>query len=164
MNIQIIIKKGINKSSIITIFREDGSSTWSKLHRGLETHDIAHFAVESTLSFKNAFYGLINQGFTIEDFAAPKHIRPESVKPENLLPEAIITEHIVNLLEVELLNSGLNYSFLEDLSTILKNNNLICPKLLNTKTLKEIRYIYHNLFNKWSVLNEGEELQFNFSK
>ena len=85
----IKLKKMISKLSILTIVRNDNTSTWSKLHRGLETHDLAHYAVESTLKFKNAFYGLINEGYTVADFELPKDKRPFDIRPENLKPEAI---------------------------------------------------------------------------
>ena len=38
----ITLKKMLTKPSIFSSTRNDGSTTWSKLHRGLETHDLAH--------------------------------------------------------------------------------------------------------------------------
>jgi hypothetical protein len=64
----ITLKKMLTKPSILSSTRNDGSTTWSKLHRGLETHDLAHYAVESTLRFSKAFYGIINEGYNISDF------------------------------------------------------------------------------------------------
>ncbi len=158
----ITLKKMITKPSILTIVRNDGTSTWSKLHRGLETHDLAHYAVESALNFTKAFYGIINEGYKVSDFALPKEQRPFAVRPENLHPDALITEHIVNMLEIELLNSGYNDHFIEELESILKNNNLDFPHNLNDETLKEIRKVYHNLYNQWLVLTEGQELSIDF--
>lgn len=158
----IILKKLLTKPSILSITRNDNSTTWSKLHKGLETHDLAHYAVESCLKFKHAFYGIINQGYQISDFELPKNKRPFAVRPENLHQEAIVTEHIVNLLEVELLNSGLNTHFIKVLKLILKNNSLYFPKGLTPNKLDEIRGIYHNLYNQWMSLNNNEELTINF--
>ena len=158
----IVLKKMISKPSVLTITRSDGTTTWSKLHRGLETHDLAHYAVESTLQFDNAFYGLINSGFTVADFELPKEQRPKEVQPEHLHENALITEHIVNLLEVEFRNSGFNTNFLEDLYEILKKNTLSFPKLLNSESLNQIRTTYHNLVNQWLNLEEGQELRIDF--
>jgi len=163
MNIKIALKKGIQKPSILTIYRSDGSLTWSKLHKGLETHDLAHYAVESTLKFTKAFYGIIDEGYTIQDFEAPKAQRKTAVQPEHLHPEALITEHIVNLLEVELLNSGLNTNFIEDLNSILQENDLTFPKALSFEVLLKIRETYHHLYNQWLILNENEELNISFN-
>ena len=158
----ITIKKMANKPSVLTIVRNDNTITWSKLHRGLETHDLAHYAVESTLKFNKAFYGLINEGKTVADFELPKEQRPFDVKPENLYPEALITEHIVNMLEIELLNSGLNIRFFEELQVILKNKDLNIPHNLNETALNHIREIYHKLYNQWLLLADGQELKIEF--
>lgn len=158
----ITLKKMLSKPSILTIVRNDHTSTWSKLHKGLETHDLAHYAVESTLKFTKAFYGLINEGYTVADFELPKSQRPHGVRPENLHPEALITEHIVNMLETELLNSGYNNKFIEELEVILKKNDLSLPKNLNEKTLNDIRKIYHDLYNRWLILSDGQELHLEF--
>ena len=152
----------ITKPSILTIVRNDNTSTWSKLHRGLETHDLAHYAVESILQFDNAFYGIINKGYNISDFELPKDKRPKDVQPQHMHENALITEHIVNLLEVELMNSGFNSNFLEELTVILKNNNLNFPKLMNEASLEKIRTQYHQLVNEWLVLTEGQELILEF--
>jgi len=163
MNIKITLKKGIQKPSILSIYRTDGSLTWSKLHKGLETHDLAHYAVEKTLKFTNAFYGIIDEGYTIQDFEAPKAQRKIAVQPEHLHPEALITEHIVNLLEVELLNSGYNENFLKDLRKILTQNALPFLDSLTLDTLTHIRNLYHKLYNKWLVLDEDECLDITFT-
>lgn len=165
MSLRISIKKQIHKPCILTITRSDGSSTWTKLHRGMETHDLAHYAVEKSLNFEHAFYGIINQGYQISDFELPKTQRPNAVKPENLNPEALITEHLVNLLEVEFLNSGLNTKLLNDLQQILNDTNLPFPKSLDEKMLESIRQLYHSLYNKWVNLEDDNtlylELDFN---
>jgi hypothetical protein len=152
----------ISKPCVLTIVRDDGTSTWSKLNSGLETHDLAHYAVESTLQFGNAFYGLINKGFSVADFELPKDQRPIAVRPENLHPEALITEHIVNLLEIELLNSGFNNMFIEELEAILKTSQLNTPKNLDDNVLNDIRKTYHSLYNQWLVLTDGQELKLEF--
>lgn len=159
----ISLKKRFTKPCILTITRSDGSMTWSKLHKGLETHDLAHFAVESTLNFSKAFYGIINDGYDINDFQLPRDQRPFAVRPENLHQEAIITEHIVNLLEIELLNSGYNDDFIEKLRDILIQNDLSFPQNLFPESLDKIRATYHNLYNQWLVLEDGDKLNIEFT-
>jgi len=158
MSLEISIKKSISKSSILTIMRSDRSTTWTKLHRGMETHDLAHYAVEKTLGFKDAFYGIINKGFNISDFELPKDMRPNLITSESL-----VTEHIVNLLEVEFLNSGSNQNFIEDLKRILNDNNLPIPIALNAQTLSNIRTMYQDLIKKWRLLNDNEVLNLQLS-
>jgi len=162
MNLKISLKKSTGKPSVLTITRSDGSTTWSKLHRGLETHDLAHYAVEKTLRFEHAFYSIIDKGYNVCDFELPKAKRPFDVRPENLHAEAIITEHIVNLLEIELLNTGLNAKFITDLKQILAENNLPFPEQLDAETLEKVRTQYHNLTNQWLVLEHNETMHIDF--
>lgn len=158
MIIKISIKKSFSKPSILTIIRSDDSSTWSKLRIGMETHDLAHYAVEKVLNFTSAFYGIINKGFNISDFELPKEQRPNLITPESL-----VTEHIVNLLEVEFLNSGNNHNFIEDLKQILSDNNLPFPNNLNSETLINIRDVYQKLVLKWKALKDDEILNLELS-
>ena len=61
--------KGIGKPDVLTCIRDDGSSTWSPLHNA--KHDFGHYAVESTLGWQEAFFGLLAQGWDIADFGCP---------------------------------------------------------------------------------------------
>jgi len=162
MNLKISLKKSIEKPSVLTITRSDESITWSKLHKGLETHDLAHFSVEKTLLFTHAFYSIIDNGYNVGDFELPKAQRPSEVQPENLHAEALITEHIVNLLEIELLNTGLNLNFISDLKQILAENNLPFPEQLNTQSLEVVRTQYYSLVNQWLVLEHNETMHIDF--
>jgi hypothetical protein len=51
--------------------RADGSATWQKQgtrHAAFfALHDLTHVAVESTLGFRNGFFGLVAQGWEIDD-------------------------------------------------------------------------------------------------
>ena len=96
MKIQFIKLKG--KPSILNCIRENGTNTWAKMYPGIEAHDLGHYAVETILEFKNAFYSMIAQGTNIEDFELPRKQRPAKVLPQNLDAEAFISEHLVNLL------------------------------------------------------------------
>ena len=98
-SLTITLSKEIGKRTILKCTRKDGSSTFAKLYPNLEIHDIAHYVVEQHLGFRNAFYGLLAKGYTIEDFQLPKAERPSALHPKNLHPEALITEHLVNLIQ-----------------------------------------------------------------
>ncbi|MBK9932330.1 MAG: hypothetical protein IPP04_21060 [Saprospiraceae bacterium] len=55
MTIQFTKGDTARRSTIFCI-REDGSSTYSYLHPGIEVHDLAHYAVETILSFDQSFW------------------------------------------------------------------------------------------------------------
>ncbi|GAA4276694.1 hypothetical protein [Aquimarina mytili] len=155
----IQLKKRISKPSILTCIRDDQSTTWSKLHKGIETHDLAHYAVEKVMGFTNAFYGILNKGYDITDFELPKGKRPEPLQPKNLDASAIQTEHIVNLLLVEFSNSGEDSAFIDSLKSILAENNIPFPKGFDMSKLDEIRQLYSELLFAWGSLGDNEHLE-----
>jgi len=134
---KIQFKKGKEKSTLHCI-RKDGSVTWTTIHLGMEIHDLAHFVVETELQFKNAFYGLVASGYTIQDFALPRSQRPEALLPKNLPEEALQTEHIVNLLQIEFQGNLSEFNVLKQLDNILNENNIPFPKMLNEEKIKLI--------------------------
>ena len=157
---KIIFKQ--NKTEVIlTIERTDGTTTWSKLRRGIEDHDLAHFAVEQHLEFDQAFYGLVDSGIDIADFASTDLEKKNNII-KNLPIESIQTEFIVNLLQTEYWNSKLDTSFLITLENILKEKNLPFPESLTEKKLSDIRKDYQSLVLKLKSLKEGESLELIF--
>ena len=100
----IRFKKGKNqwkhKPDTLTCIRDDGSITWTHLHRGFVHHDFAHYVVETTLGFENAFFGIVAKGRDIPDFSEPKAKRPFEIPKE-----AMDTEPIVALLQADFPNT-----------------------------------------------------------
>ncbi len=60
-HVLIRFKKGKNqhkhKPDTLTCIRDDGSVTWTHIQRGFVQHDFAHYVVETTFGFQNAFFG-----------------------------------------------------------------------------------------------------------
>ena len=61
---QIRLKKGRDGPDSLACVREDGTSTWRRIQRGLAFHDLAHYAVETELGLTEGFYGLVASGWT----------------------------------------------------------------------------------------------------
>lgn len=159
---KILIKKSNNKPSILTCIRGDGSNTWTKLHQGLEIHDIAHFVVETELSFKDAFYGTVAKGININDYELPTKQRPKEVIPTNLSLHALQTEHIVNLLQIHYLNTQNDFNFIETLKDIFNKHDMKFPPELTEEKFEIIKNHLISLMQQWESLNEGEELELYF--
>lgn len=100
----IRFKKGKNRHKhrpdTLTCIRDDGTVTWTHIHRGFVQHDFAHYVVETTLGFQNAFFGLVAKGYDIPDFSLPTSERPFKIPKE-----AMVAEPIVALLQAELWES-----------------------------------------------------------
>ena len=154
----IRFKKGKNrwkhKPDTLTCIRDDGSVTWAHLHRGFVQHDFAHYVVETTLDFENAFFGLVARGYDIPDFSEPKAERPFEI-PE----EAIDTEPIVALLQADLLedlgHSGDSDGIFHDHSAALSVN-------IKDEQLEIMRQKLRVLLGRWCDLQPGESMELQF--
>ena len=71
----------------------DGSATSGRLGPGGfgAIHDLAHYVVESGLSLRHGFFGLLEQGWAVSDFTAKG-------AAARLPDESIVTECVVGLL------------------------------------------------------------------
>jgi len=160
---KITFQKDKNNRLSLRCEREDGTSTYTILKSPASVyHDLAHLAVERTLGFRKAFFGLLAQGFDIPDFEAKREERPAELLPANLPLEALQTEHIVNLLITEHFNSGKMSDFLSILNQSLIAAGLALPDELNEDTLAIIRDDFAELQEQWSTLPVEHSISYSF--
>lgn len=154
----IRFKKGKNQSKhkpdTLTCIRDEGSVTWTHLHRGFVQHDFAHYVAETTLGFENAFFGLVAKGYDIPDFSEPKAERPFEI-PE----EAMDTEPIVALLQADLLED-LGYSGESD--GIFRDHTASLPVGITDEQLEVMRQELRALLRQWHDLQPGESMTLQF--
>src|SRR5436309_5544060 len=96
-DLRIRFTKRTDGAVVLQCVRRDGSATWERHDKQavfFSFHDLDHFAVETTLGFRQGFYGLIAEGWDIADTTG-KGTRGK------LPPEAILVEHVVGLFERE---------------------------------------------------------------
>ena len=140
-----------HKPDTLTCVREDGSVTWTHLHSGFVHHDFAHYVIETTLGFGNAFFGLVAKGWDIPDFSEPKSTRPFKI-PE----EAINTEPIVALLQADLLEGGIEQD------GIFQNYNATLSVSVTDEQLEVMRQKLRRLLQRWEDLRPGESMTLQF--
>ena len=162
MNALLGFQKETAKPNIFTFRRSDGSTIWTKLKSLPVEHDLAHYAVEKTLQFKEAFYGLLDQGFTPGDFELPRDKRPQALIPANLPVEAHQAEFIVGLLQTEWI-SGEDPHFVSTLKEALDAKGIPFPDRLTDDQLRKIRETYGELVYQWNTLKSGERLDLPFN-
>lgn len=154
----IRFKKGKNqwkhKPDTLTCIRDDGSVTWTHLHREFVQHDFAHYVVETTLGCKNAFFGLVSKGYDIPGFTEPKSERPFEIPRE-----AIDVEPIVGLLQADLLE-GLGHSGESD--GIFRDHSASLPVEITEKQLKVMRQKLRALLERWQNLQPGATMALQF--
>jgi len=162
MILQIRLKKEYNKPSTLNCIRENGSTTYSKIQLDFEIYDIAHYVVEKQLRLKNAFYGLLSQGYQINDFMLPNEKRPEALQPQNLRSEALATEHLVNLLTIYFMQTDSEMEIAKELNNILQEKNLSFPEKVSPEKIILIQKELANLMNRWHKLKSSETLEMIF--
>ena len=95
---RVQITKKADGSGVLRCVRADGSVTWQKQtdrHAAFfSLHDLTHFAVETTLGYRRGFFGLIAEGWDIEDTTGKGARGP-------LPPEAGEAEQIVGIFSAE---------------------------------------------------------------
>ena len=152
------IKKKTDGAAALSCERADGSVTWQRqdgqLGRFFPLHDLTHFAVESVLGFRAAFYGLIASGKDITDTEQ----RPV---PE----QAHLAEVIVGFFDVERATGVLGDAgdFNWKITSYFSDKGLPVPAFRMTDDqIAAIRRRRAELFEQWQAVPSGETLELRF--
>lgn len=150
----IRLKKTSDGSSVLSCVRADGSTTWQRNEgrkgRFFPLHDLTHYAVETVLGHRRGFFGLVNEGWNLEDFGSPW---PRGPMPADMDP----SEAIVGLLDAERAQGTrlTAATFRESYPAGLAS--------LTDEHLDEVRARRAELFALWDALPPGETLELKFS-
>ena len=132
--------------------RADGSVTWQKQEKHapfFALHDLTHFAVESELGLRRGFFGLIAEGWEIEDTTGKGARGP-------LPDDAKLAEFIVGTLDAERACG-------EIWSAEEFNRHLRAPRTLTDQDLARVRARRAELFEQWRSIEAGKTLELQFS-
>jgi hypothetical protein len=147
--LKIEIVKQPDGSGVLRCTRQDGSVTWQKqikhaAHFAL--HDLTHYAVESALGYEQGFFGLIAQGWNVEETTGKT--------PRGPLPsEALEVERIVGLFDSERA-SGTLWSCAEF--------NEHAPRPLTEAEIHAVRRTRAEVFEQWFAVAPGQRLELEF--
>lgn len=139
----------------ISCERSDRTVTWMRSTEFFVVHDLCHFAVETFMKFKHAFYGMLAAGTNITDFSLPKEKRTFE-----LTEEAFLAEHLVNLLFIEHRQGKLDDLILEFNSTYPGKMN----DKINEANVGQMRKEFQNLTRQWNELAEGGSISLEFEE
>ncbi len=147
--LRIEIVKEHEGRGVLRCTRQDGSVTWEKQTRHapyFALHDLTHLAVETALGYRQGFFGLVSEGWDIDDTSG-KGAR-------GALPgETVEVERLVGLFDCERASGAL-------WST--KELNELAPRALTEAEIQEVRSLRAALFEKWSAVPPGEKLELTF--
>ena len=158
----IRIKKNADGSAALSCTRADGTVTWQRQQgaQGLffPRHDLTHYAVETVLGYRRAFYGMVADGWNLSDFGAPW---PRGRIPDDADPAEII----VGFLDTERA-SGTRWSadeFNDKAADYYSDHNLRTPPpVLTDDDLARIRQRRAELFAQLDAVPAGGTLELTF--
>ena len=142
----------------ITWAPANGEETWYKPDGYFVHHDLIHYAVETTLGYRDAFHGLMARGWDMKDFGEKDRA---TGKTRPLPPEAHHAEAIVGLLQLEQTGSVPPEEFFPALEATYAAQGEP-PPALTPAQVDRIRERIRALFAAWAQLPEGESLTLPF--
>jgi hypothetical protein len=158
----IRIKKKTDASAALSCARADGSVTWQRQQGSqgafFPLHDLTHYAVETVLGFKHAFYGLLAQGWDISRFEEPGIAK-------RLPEEASLAEVIVGFFDAERASGTVSSAddFNWKIDTYFELHKTPVPSFRMTdEKLERIRAVRAEMFERWRKLDPGETLELTF--
>jgi hypothetical protein len=159
----IRITKRPDGGAVLRCQRADGSATWQRQdgRQGafFPLHDLTHYAVESTLRFRDGFYGLLAAGWDIRE--------TEGKSPRGALPaEALAVEHLVGMLDAER-SSGTEWAATDvnrEAARYAGRGGRPAPRALTDEELGRARARVRDLFQRWAALAPGESLELAFDR
>lgn len=165
----LIRLKKVRDGVVLTCLRSSGEAAVQRTGQGgfFALHDLLHYAVETTLGCREAFFGLMSDGWSFETFSDRNDPRYRSVPAE-----ALVVEHLVNILSRHALaqarrDPDLQQLWADDITAELRQVlmkdglptlSLILPQLLAISDRFEL------LADRWAKVPLGEHLQLEFPK
>lgn len=148
--LRIDIVKQSDGSGVLRCTRADGSVSWQKQsgrHAAFfALHDLTHYAVETVLGYRRGFFGMVAEGWEMEDTTGKGSRGP-------LPPEAAEVEHLVGLFDAQR-GSGTVWTADEF--------NAFSHRSLTEQQLHAILARRAELFRQWGGVAAGQALTLMF--
>jgi hypothetical protein len=146
---------------VLELRRADGTSTWQKrtgpTAQFFAVHDLTHYAVETVLGYRRAFYGLVAEGWDLADFGQPW---PRGSLPDDALPAEVIVGCFdrQRASGAPLTADDCNATA----ASYFANAGRASPVLLTDDDLALVRARLSDLVWRWDALPDGETLELPF--
>ncbi len=147
--------------ALLRCIRADDSATWQRQDDNraafFPLHDLTHYAVETELGFRHGFFGLIADGWEIEETTGKGARGP-------LPDEAIEVEYIVGSLGAE--RAGGSACTAEEFNHLAlafaKTRGRLGPRPLTDPALDRVRSRIDELILRWRALPAGATIELAF--
>jgi hypothetical protein len=140
---------------VLRCVRADGSATWQKQtdrHAAyFSLHDLTHFAVETELGYRRGFFGLIAEGWEIEDTTGKGARGP-------LPPEAGEVEMLVGVFSAE--RAGGAIWTVDEFNECAAMSGV---RKLSADEIARVKKKRSQLFQQWAAVEPGAALDLQFT-
>ena len=163
----MIIKfaKHANRPPTLNCTRDDGTVSWFTASAAngdyFVSHDLLHYAVEATLGYTTAFYGLVADGRDLNDFGS----RDGAKDARGYTAEALDAERLVGLIQVLSVDGQppCYEALLEAWSTSAEPQSSR-PLPLTEAQLNDICTAWGRMVKRWQTVESNGSLELAFPK
>jgi hypothetical protein len=148
------------KSDTLTCVRPDGTSTAGEmLRQGILPHDAFHFVVESTLEWRDAFFGQIVRGAMLEQLTAKLHsTHPAGAKDT----QALQSESLVECLQADQWGGASDPAAFAAKLVATCRRRSVPPPEIDAEELARVRTGLREFGAAWRPLNPGQSIERTF--
>ena len=150
----------VAKSDIVVCVRPDGSKTSCAMPRqGILPHDAFHFVVETTLGWRDAFFGQVAAGASLDQIVTKLH--GEKVEWSKN-PRALQSESLVECLQAEQWGGAADPATFAETLAITCQRRGVPPPEITAEELDLVRVALREFGALWRPLAPGQSLERTF--
>jgi len=145
---------------VLSVTRRDGTVAWQRQSFFFPLHDLTHYAVETVLGLRQAFWGMMADGWEFADFGTPW---PRGPMPN--LPEALLAEVIAGWFDTTRA-SGAEPEAADlnpHVAQVFAQHGLPAPRAVTDDEFARICALRADLAARWHALAPGEAMELAFT-
>lgn len=148
------------KADTLTCVRPDGSSTRGEMPRqGILPHDAFHFVVETTLHWRDAFFGQIAAGASLDHLVAELHGEKIDWSKNK---QALQSESLVECLQAEQWGGAADPATFAETLVITCRRRSVPPPDIDAAELDRVRLALREFGALWRPLQAGQAIERTF--
>lgn len=148
------------KRDTLTCVRTDGTKTSGDMPRqGILSHDAFHFVVENTLGWREAFFGQVAAGVSLDHVTSKLHgIKVDWSKHA----QALQAESLVECLQAEQWGGAADWATFQETLAVTCKRRHVAPPALTPADLAKVKAALRAFGAEWRALNPGQALEKKF--
>jgi len=146
---------------VLSVTRRDGSVAWQRQKHFFPVHDLGHYAIESVLGLRQAFWGMMADGWDFADFGTPWPRGPMPNLAEALLAE-VVAGWMDNFARAVADDESGAAELNAHLAAYCAQHGEPPPRTITPDEFRRIRTMRDALARRWHALAPGEAMELEF--